>query len=87
MLSASYPLEGALSEEHHTPTQTHRMDKYLLSAPPLPLTLYRTRPAGLHLSYVLLMVRPPLDEWLPHTTTNTNTNYYDGPTSDRKGIQ
>ena len=86
MLSASCPLVGALSEEHHTPTQTHRMDKHLLSAHPSPHALQDT-PAGPHLSYVLLMVRPPLDEWLPHTTTNTNTNYYDGPTSDRKGIQ
>ena len=36
MLSASCPLVGALSEEYHTPTQTHRMDKHLFSAHPSP---------------------------------------------------
>lgn len=45
MLSASSPLEGALSEEHDTPTQTHRMDKHLFSAHPSPHALQDT-PSG-----------------------------------------
>lgn len=56
------------------------------SPPTLPPTLCRTRPAGPHLSYASERPVCLSMSGSPHTT-NTNTNYYDGPTSDRKGIQ